>query len=377
MADYYDILGVSKGASDDEIKKAYRKLAHKHHPDKGGGDEAKFKEINEAYQVLSDKSKRSQYDQFGRTFDQGGAGGFGGFSAGGGPASGWDFSGFDFGQGFSRGGQGGGYEFDFGGAGFEDIFSSVFGGSRRTSAKKRGRDIQIDLEISFEESYFGTEKEVNLRKSVVCSKCNGLGGEPGAGKKTCPSCKGSGRIEKVSRSLLGSFSQVSTCSECQGEGNIYEKKCSRCGGDGRVKEDQPTKIHIPAGIADGQTLSMSGLGEAGERRAGPGDLYAAIHVKSDRRFERKGLDISSTEYIPYSMAVLGGKIEIDTLEGKLMLKIPSGTQSDEIFRLKEKGFPDLHGRTRGHQMVKVVVRVPKGPSREQKRIIEELGRSGE
>lgn len=367
MSDYYDILGVPKGASDDEIKKAYRKLAHKYHPDKSGGDEKKFKEINEAYQVLSDKSKRSQYDQFGQTF-----------GAGGGPAGGGGFGGFDF-SGFSQGQSGRGFEFDFGGGDFEDIFSNIFGGgTRRGQAKKRrGRDIQVDVEIDFKEMAEGTSRELNLRRSVACDHCEGTGGEPGAKVETCPVCKGTGRVEKTTSSFFGSFSQVSTCPECQGEGKIYSKKCSKCGGDGRVKEEQKITINIPAGIADGQTISLSGQGEAGEKGAQAGDLYVVVHIRNHPKFSRKDNDILSTEYIPFSLAAIGGETEVETLVGRLILKIPAGTQSGEIFRIKGKGIPDLHGRGIGNHLVKIIVKIPKRLTREQKRLVEELGKLGE
>lgn len=365
-SNYYDLLGISKGATDDEIKKAYRKLAHKYHPDKSGGDEAKFKEINQAYQVLSDKSKRQQYDQFGQTFEggnagyggQGGAQGFGGF----------DFSGFDF------GGQSGGFE--FGGEGYEDIFSNIFGGSSRARRRARGADIQVDVEISFAEMVNGAEKEINLYKKTTCDHCHGDGAEPKSGIKTCSSCKGSGRVETVRRSFFGSFSQVVECTECHGQGKVYEKKCSKCGGDGRVKEEQKIKLKIPAGIADGQTMSMGGYGEAGEKGSSAGDLYVNIHILPHKKFKRKGNDILSTELIPFSVATLGGKIEIETISGNLILKIPAGTQSGEIFRIKESGVPDLNGRGIGSHLVTVVVAVPKSLSREQKKLLEQLQDQG-
>lgn len=362
-ASYYDLLGVSKGATDDEIKKAYRKMAHKYHPDKSGGDEAKFKEINQAYQVLSDKSKRQQYDQFGQTFEGGGPG------AGQG-SGGFDFSGF---QGF--GGQEGGFE--FGGEGFDDIFSNIFGGGgSRGRRQTQGSDIHVDIEIDYFEMVKGVEKELNLYKRVHCNRCEGSGGEPGAGQKTCPTCHGSGKVETVRRSFFGSFAQVSECHECQGVGKIYEKKCSKCGGDGRVKEEQKLEIKIPAGISDGQTLSVGGQGEAGERGMRAGDLLVTIHVAPHKKFKRKGLDILSTEQIPFSVAALGGKVEIETISGNLILKIPTGTQSGETFRIKGEGVPDLGGRNIGNQLITVVVKVPKSLSREQKKIVEQMRDQG-
>ena len=358
---YYDILGVSKGASDDEIKKAYRKLAHKYHPDKSGGDEAKFKEVNQAYQTLSDRAKRQQYDQFGQTFEGGQGGpGFGGF----------DFSGF---QGFSgQGGQG----FDFGGTGFEDIFSDIFGGGTRTRRKPRGRDIQVDLEISFAEMVKGTEKEINLYKKATCERCGGEGNEPGTKMKTCPTCHGSGRVRKTARSFFGSFEQIVECQECSGAGSVPEKKCTRCGGEGNAKTEQWIRIKVPAGIENGQAISLRGQGEASGKGAQPGDLYVAVHVRPSEKFTRKGLDILSTEYVPFSMAVLGGKTEIETIDGKLVLKIPAGTQSGETFRLKGSGIPEIDGRGRGHQLVKIFVQTPKNLSRAQKELLEKLKEQG-
>ena len=368
MADknYYDTLGVSKTATDDEIKKAYRKLAHKHHPDKSGGDEAKFKEINAAYQVLSDKAKRQQYDQFGQTFDQGGfqggqAGGqgfggfegfdFGGFSAKGGPASGWDF----------------GY------IGFDDIFSNIFGGGgRRKTRKKAGRDIQVDAEITFEEMVKGSSRNVKIYKNVVCEKCHGTGGEPGAKKETCPTCHGSGQIRKTMQSFLGSFSEVHTCPTCEGAGEIYSEKCKRCGGDGRVKEEQNIEIDIPAGIQHGQTLSLEGQGEAGEKGAPSGDLYVNIHVIPHKKFKREKNNILSEEQITFSQAVLGDKIEVETIDGKLQMKIPAGTQSGEVFKIRDEGVPFLDRRGKGDQLVKIIVKIPKHLNREQKELIERL-----
>jgi len=368
--DLYETLGVSKGASEDEIKKAYRKLAHKHHPDKAGGNTEKFKEINAAYQVLSDKEKRSQYDQYGQTFEQaqrggggGGSQGFGGFSSQGGQ---WDFSGFQ------QGGQG----FEFNG-GFEDIFSDIFGGGGGGQSSRKGRDIQIDSEITFEEMVNGAHRQVSLLRRVICDSCRGDGGEPDSKQETCHTCKGSGQIKQTVRSFFGNFVQASTCPTCSGAGKTHGKKCHKCGGDGRVREEQSIAFDIPAGISSGQTISLQGQGEAGERGSSNGDLFVNVRVKAHNFFERKGNDILSTEHISFSQAVFGDKIEVKTIEGSLAMKIPAGTQGGETFRIKEKGIPQL-GRSsvRGNQLVKIVVDVPKSLSREQKRLLEDLKKAG-
>lgn len=361
--DYYKILGVSKGASDDEIKKAYRKLAHMHHPDKAGGNEQKFKEINQAYQVLSDKAKRAQYDQFGQTFDGAGgagsaAGGFGGF----------DFSGFDFDNFSSRGGSG------FGG-GFEDIFSDIFGGQSR-SRQQAGSDIQVDVEISFEEMVKGASQEINLYRSVVCDNCKGSGGEPGEKEETCPTCHGTGQVKKTMRSILGSFTQVATCSNCRGKGKIFSKKCRSCGGDGRVKREEIIKVDIPAGINNGQAISLRGQGEAGEQGAPSGDLYVSVHVRPHAKFTREGDNVISARHIRFSQAVLGDKIDVETVEESVRMKIPAGTQSGEVFRIKGKGVPHLGRSGRGDHWVKIIVDVPRNISRDQRNAIERLQDSG-
>lgn len=368
--DYYNILGVSKDSSDDDIKKAYRKLAHQHHPDKTGGDETKFKEVNEAYQVLSDKEKRSQYDQYGQTFEQaqqqGGFSGFEGFR---------DFSsyaeGFDFNFGGERAG-GQGY------SGFEDIFGDIFeqagfgGGKSRGRRRYRGEDIQVDMEITFQEMADGIEKEVELYKRVKCSRCEGEGVEPGSKKVECAKCQGEGEIRTARRTILGTFQQTSICPDCQGEGKIPEKKCKKCGGNGRVREYEKIKIKIPAGIKDGQTIRLENMGEAGEKGGAAGDLYVNVHVVSDKRFERKDDDIYSDAKISFSQAALGDKIAVETIGGEVKLKIPAGTQSGEIFRLKGHGVKHLSRFGHGDQYVKIQVETPKDLSREEREIFEKL-----
>lgn len=357
---YYDILGVSSNASDDEIKKAFRKLAHKYHPDKAGGDNEKFKEINEAYQVLSDKAKRSQYDQFGHTFNQGG------------PGAGGGFGGFDFSQ---FGGAGG---FDFG-QGFGDIFEDIFGGGfggRSSSRARSGRDIQVDVEITFEEMVRGAERVVRLRKRNTCKRCGGSGGEVGSKEQKCPTCGGTGQVRKSVQSFFGTIAQVVSCPECQGSGRTYEKKCAECGGDGAVQSQEDVHIQIPAGIADGQTISLAGQGEAGERGARSGDLYVNVRVLPHPRFVRERDDILSTAHIRISQAALGTKIGVETVDGEVTMKIPSGTQSGELFRIKGKGVSHLGRSGRGDQIVKVVVDVPKKLNRKQEKLLQELGREG-
>jgi molecular chaperone DnaJ len=357
--DFYKILGVSKDASDDEIKKAYRKLAHKYHPDKEGGDEAKFKEINSAYQTLSDKQKRAQYDQFGQTFN----------GAGGQPGGG--FSGFN-GGGF--GGQSGGFEFNFGGGeGFGDIFSDIFGGGRSRGQNAQGRDIQVEIEIDFQEVITGVKKKIKLYKSVVCKKCEGSGGAKGSKEKTCKTCQGSGKIQKTMQTMLGTIAQSVICNDCQGRGKTFDKKCSQCGGDGRHKEEIEETIEIPAGIETGQTIAASGLGEAGENGAPAGDLLITVFVRADKRFVREGNNITSTAHISFSQAALGDKIEVETVEGKVKMKVPAGTQSGEVYRIRNKGIPRLRGFGRGDHLVKVIVDVPTKLSRKAKKLIKELG----
>ncbi|MEA2098379.1 MAG: molecular chaperone DnaJ [Patescibacteria group bacterium] len=364
--DYYNTLEISKDATDDEIKKAFRKLAHKYHPDKGGGDEKKFKEINEAYQILSDKQKRSQYDQFGAGFEN--AGGPGG-------------QGFDF-SGFSNSGPGG-IKFEFGGdnGGFGDIFGDIFGGGgRKQQQQERGNDVSVDVEITLEEAVIDTERDVNIYLSSVCSKCDGSGAEQGSNMKSCKTCNGTGQIKRERRTILGVFAQAEICQDCQGQGEYPEKKCSKCGGDGRIKENRNIKIKIPAGIADGQTIRLSQQGEVGFRpksgKSVPGDMYITVHVKPHQIFKRNGDDIVYELEINFSQAVFGDKIKISTLQDEVNLKIPAGIQSGKIIRLKDKGLPHLQGRGKGDMFVIVNIKTPKKISKKQKKLFEELRREG-
>jgi molecular chaperone DnaJ len=356
-ADYYKTLGVEKGASEDEIKKAFRKLAHTYHPDKGTGDEAKFKEINEAYQVLSNKEKRRQYDQFGQTFHgqgpQGGGQGFGGF----------DFSGFSS-QGFE-------------GSGFEDIFAEMFGGQARGRGRSRaGSDIQVDIEISFEEMVAGVKRDIRFRKLSRCETCSGTGGQPGSKEESCSHCQGRGEVRQTVRSVFGTFAQVAPCDRCHGKGKTYAEKCKECSGSGRVHREESVSVDIPAGIRDGQALSLSGRGAAGEQGGPSGDLFIAVHVRPHKELHRQGDDILSKLEISFAQAALGESIPVATVEGEVRMKIPAGTQPGEVFRLKGKGIPHMGRYGRGDHLVTVTVKVPKKLSSEEKRLIEALHEEG-
>lgn len=358
MKDYYETLGVSKGASEDEIKKAYRKLAHQYHPDKQGGDEKKFKEINEAYQILSDKAKRAQYDQFGATFEGMGAGGQG--------QSG--FGGFDFNDIFKGGG--------FGNFGFEDIFSDIFGGRSSQKRVERGEDIAMDLEIDFIESVQGVKKEINLYKRNVCEECGGTGAEKGSALKTCPTCQGSGRVTKTQRIFLGTFSQTAACDTCHGAGQVPDKKCSKCGGDGRVRSQKTLEFNIPAGIRDTQTIKLDRQGEAAARGGVHGDLYITIHVKPHPDFTRREDDIYYEVELSFTQLILGDKIKVPTLDGDVKLKIPAGTSPGKLFRLKGLGVARLDRGGKGDMYVRVKLKIPKSLSWSQKKLIEKLKDEG-
>lgn len=365
--DYYKILGVSRTASADEIKKAFRKLAHEHHPDKAGSDpkkhaasEVKFKELNEAYQVLSNTEKRKQYDQYGTTFEDAARNGqgFGGFGG--------------FGQGF---GQAGNINIDF--EDLEDLFGGVFrgfggGATRRAKKGTAGRDIQVNLKISFKEAAFGAKKQLSLYKSVVCENCKGSGADPKSKVVTCSTCNGKGQVESVQNTIFGSFRSVRTCSSCSGQGSRAEKSCGACAGTGAVKETVTIDVDVPAGISDGQTLGLEGQGEAGRNGGEAGDLVAVIRVEPDLHFERRGDDVWTKLSISFSEAALGTKKDVMTLDGAVVLTIPEGTQSGKVFRLSGKGVHHLNARGRGDHLVEVIVTTPTHLSRRQKELLKEF-----
>nr|WP_206155233.1 molecular chaperone DnaJ [Caldanaerobacter subterraneus] len=355
----YEILGVDRNASQEEIKKAYRRLAKKYHPDLNPGDkeaEQKFKEINEAYEILSDPQKRAQYDQFGHAaFEQGGfqQGGFG-----------------DFGE--------GGFDFDFGGFGdiFGDIFSDFFGTGRRKAEKgpKKGADIRYDLTLTFEEAAFGTEKEIEVERFEVCDVCHGTGVKPGSRPETCPVCHGTGEIRQTQNTPFGRIVNIRTCPRCHGEGKIITDPCQKCGGTGRIRKRRKIKVTIPAGIDEGQMLTLRGEGEPGLRGGPNGDLYIVIHVKPHEIFKREGYDVYVKIPISFADAALGGEIKIPTLDGMVSFTIPEGTQTGTKFKLRGKGIPHIGGRGRGDQIVEVYVEVPKRLSEKQKELLREFKR---
>ncbi|MBI4837340.1 MAG: molecular chaperone DnaJ [Candidatus Portnoybacteria bacterium] len=363
--DYYEILGVSKSASDDEIKKAYRRLAQQYHPDKAGGEAEKFKEINEAYQVLSDKQKRAQYDQFGTTFERAQAGGgFSGFN------DFRDFSGFA--DAFSAGGGGFSAEGGFGDLG--DIFSDLFGGRAGSASGRtqRGSDISIGVEISLEEAATGIDKELGIYKSITCPKCEGRGGELGSKIEECPVCYGTGSVTKTKRTGFFSFSRTEICSSCRGLGKKPSQPCSRCGGDGVVKETRKIKVKIPAGIKNEQIIKLSGYGEAAPLGNRGGDLYVNVYIKPHQHFKRRGDDLHYDLVIHFTQAALGDKIKVPTIEKEVVLKIPPGINSGQFIRLRDRGLPRFGGRGRGDMIVRVQIKTPKKLSKKAKGLLEEL-----
>jgi len=358
--DYYKTLGVEKSATQEDIKKAFRKLAHKYHPDKKDGDEAKFKEVNEAYSVLSNEKKRSEYDAYGRVFSDG---------AGPGPGAGaGGFGGFDFSQ-FTQGGNGS-FEFDLG-----DIFGDMFNSGGRSSRQKRGRDISIDIELSFEESIFGVDRKILLNKLSACDTCSGTGAEKGTKTHTCSTCNGKGKVREVKQSFIGSFATERICEACDGRGEVPDKKCSDCSGAGIRKKESEIKVKIPAGIENGEMVRLSGAGEAVVGGTS-GDLYIKIHVKAHPLFTKEGHNLHMNLRIKLTDALLGTKYALETLDGPITLKIPQGVNHDEILRIKGKGVPIEGGSSRGDILVKIKIQFPSKLSKKAKDAIEKLKEEG-
>lgn len=347
--DFYQVLGVTKGVSDEEIKSAFRKLAHQHHPDKPGGNAEKFKEINEAYQTLSDQEKRKMYDRFGHAYASAGASGAG-------------FGGFAGFQGASG--------VDFGNLG--DIFGDIFGGGggRTRTREQRGRDIQMDVALTFAEAAFGAKKDIRLHRSAECGRCAGKGAEPGSRMAECGRCGGEGEISRAQQTMLGVFRTSETCGACAGAGRVPEKKCRDCDGQGVARLARHFSVDIPAGINDGEVLRLSGEGEAAAGGK-TGDLYLTMRVKPDARFERRGFDVHGEIEIAFAKAALGGEVTVETVDGAVALDIPAGTQPGAIFRLRAKGIPHLKRTGRGDHFIRVKVAVPKKLTREQRKFLEQ------
>ena len=355
--DYYEVLGVQKNATDADLKKAYRNLAKQYHPDVNPGNkeaEAKFKEANEAYEVLSNPEKRSRYDQFGH--------------------AGTDPNGFG-------GGAGGFSDFDFGGIG--DIFETFFGGSgfggsrsRTRRGPQKGADIKYAMEISFEEAAFGIEREINISRMEVCSKCTGTGAKPGTHASTCQHCNGTGQVQIKQNTPFGQFINSKTCDVCKGEGKIIADPCPACNGKGKLRNSVKLKINVPAGIDDGQTISLRGEGDPGSKGGPNGDLFLNIRVKPHPLFKRQGNDVICEVPITFTQAALGAELEVPTLDGKVKYTVPEGTQTGSVFRLKSKGIPFLRGNGRGDQYVKVNIDVPKKLNEKQKAILREFAELG-
>ena len=338
--DYYESLGIERDASEEEVKKAFKKAALKYHPDRNPDNkeaEEKFKEMNEAYQVLSDPTKRSRYDQYG-TADSNGAG-FEGSS---------DFSGFD---------------------GFGDIFGDIFGGgfsSRNQNGPKKGADLEYNLNLRFEESIFGAEKEISVTRNEKCEDCNGSGAKAGTSPKTCDKCNGNGQIKVQRNTAFGSFASMSTCDKCGGRGQIIAEPCKSCHGSGKERKNRKIKIDVPGGVDTGNVMPLRGQGEQGEKGGPPGDLYINIRVAPHKIFKRNGIDIHIESHVSFGYASLGTEIKVATVDGDVKYKVPAGTQSGTVFRLKGKGIPRVNGHGRGDQYVKVIVDIPKSLNEKQK-----------
>lgn len=347
--DLYEVLGIEKGASDEDIKKAYRKLAKKYHPDLNPGDkeaEQKMKEVNAAYEVLSDKEKKARYDQFGHAgidpnYAAGGAGGYGGFE-----------------------------DFDLG-----NIFDSFFGGAfsgqstRRQTGPQRGENIRVSLALSFEEAAFGCEKDVNITRAEKCADCGGTGAQAGTSAETCPLCRGTGQVKTTQRTPFGVFSSTAPCNNCHGTGKIIKNPCKTCNGSGRVRKSRTIRVKVPAGIDEGQTISLRGEGHGGTNGGPNGDLYVTVSVKPHKLFKRNGQDVLLEMPISFVQATLGASLTVPTIHGNVQYDMPEGTQTSTVFRLKNSGIPNPSGRGRGDQYVKVNIEIPKNLSGEQKDIL--------
>jgi len=358
--DYYELLGVAKTASQDEIKKAFHKLAHQYHPDKGG-DEKKFKEINEAYQVLSDAQKRAQYDQYGKVFENGQ------------PGQGNPFEG----QWAWGNRPQGDVEFDMGDLG--DVFEQFFGGGRRTTKKdaRKGKDIQVDIELPLEKTLKESVEKITIAKLVTCHRCQGNGAEPNTKIKECSACRGVGQVQQVRKTVFGSYTTLGPCPECKGEGTMPEKPCNVCKGEGRTKGQETIEINIPAGIDSNQVIRVDGKGEAGKKGAKAGNLFARIFIKKHPVFERRGDDLFSQTEINFSQAALGDEIEIKSLEGtNILLQVPAGTETGKVLRISGKGIPHFGGYGRGNLYIEFKLKTPKKLSRKQKELFDKLKEEG-